>query len=93
MSKYTRPTPAMEYWFVQHEHGVDQRTGARASNYRRERRPTDPPGKEPTVWVWIVYLHVDGVQLLSGVAQNQGRARAAIRKFVRTLPDKKKAKA
>lgn len=55
--------------------------------------PTDPPGKEPTVWVWIVYLHVDGVQLLSGVAQNQGRARAAIRKFVRTLPDKKKAKA
>lgn len=52
-------------------------------SYQRPRTEADRPGKEATVWDWRVIGDHPG----EGTAQNQLGARAAIRKFVRALPD------
>lgn len=82
---------AVEYWFTVEEWGTDKRTGAVVRCRERLRRAGDRPGASDTVWGWQVV--VEDRIVTSGTAQNQGGARAAIRRCVFLLPDRKKPEA
>ena len=88
MTRAERLTPAIGHWWTVEEWGYDHRTGASAYLKERLRRPRDRVGKEKTVWNWIVVC--DG-ERTEGHAQKQVGARAAVRKIIRALPDRKGA--
>lgn len=80
-----RLPPAMRYWFTLEERSYDHRTGASARIKERARREGDRPGKHDTVWGWAVVA--PGQTTRFDVAQTQHGARAAVRKYVRALPE------
>jgi len=65
---------AFTYWWTVEERSHDRRTGTYAVI-----------GAQGNVWRWQVSEHY---VLQEGVSKSQKGARAACRKFVRTLPDK-----
>lgn len=88
--------PAIGHWWTTQEWGMDARSGAVAYLRERQRRETDRVGKDTHVWDWRV-VYIDRLIKCAdvshdGTAQNQLGARAAVRKFIRALPDKPKDK-
>jgi hypothetical protein len=74
------------HWHTVEEWGYDAPTGAIVRVRERLRRAGDRPGKSDTVWGWQV--QVNQAMLASGTTNSQQGARAAIRRFLVTLPNR-----